>query len=862
MSPNKPLSKWTVAELKEELKSRGLDIKGLKADLLARLQEALENDAAPEEQAPETEHKSEEAGGNQVEDKGETAQDSDKPDKASALVEEEAAVDADAVPPAVPAPEGESEGAGNTAASDEKQDDVTAMAVDANAGGASEPGKASEAAEAPAVEATEQPAGEAAVTCVDPPKADAEKKPDEAEKSSLPAAPAPIAPPKFAPVKPPTVATPVLASVVGTDKPGKSLAELGLEEWLLMDIPEAWRPLPLIQVNNVAEGVSEEDIRSLITGAGVELKSVAIETEGTRNAYLRLLPPPKADTEPKSGDAAAADAETAVADKAEETVTEPPQDAPAKDATMSETAAQASQDAAPEPEKAEDAPAAEEEKQDGEAAPDAAKTGDATQAPAAPEAKPDPQPAVVHKTFSHDEYYNDPDKVATNVSAKINALELELSGRKISTEACSRNGELVTLFIGNLPDELNNEEALASELSKYGSLERCIVITSPDGTSKGYGIAEWTLPSSALKVYNELEEISKEMRKGIPYHQALAARARILGSKTNADTEVKPEAMDEDKEAAPETAAEQEAAAAEDGAPAGAEGGEAEAMDGVAEEKDAAGEDESKPAGEPAESKAEDTEMAQTEAEEVKETAGEAAEDSGEPPAGSAFSAEAATIAAVPGLLAVGKRPFVKPLRAEWNRSSSPASFFSKNLYIANLSPGFQNENILRQEFSIFGPVRECHIAKNKATGFTKGFAFIEFVHSASATAAFKTLDDVNTPMGKLAVAFSNPCKTVQRKKTGGNLSPPAPARLPAMHGRLPAMGGRFSMGSGPVPGGRGFLGPMPGRGMPGRGGMPMGMGPRPVGLNDGPHGLSAAAACCDGAEAAGDDDAAEADGP
>ena len=72
---------------------------------------------------------------------------------------------------------------------------------------------------------------------------------------------------------------------------------------------------------------------------------------------------------------------------------------------------------------------------------------------------------------------------------------------------------------------------------------------------------------------------------------------------------------------------------------------------------------------------------------------------------------------------------------------------------------GFQNEMVLRKEFAVYGPVRECHLAKNKATGYAKGFAFIEFMHSASATAAFKDLDDKMTPMGKLAVAFLNPSK-------------------------------------------------------------------------------------------------------
>ncbi len=76
-----------------------------------------------------------------------------------------------------------------------------------------------------------------------------------------------------------------------------------------------------------------------------------------------------------------------------------------------------------------------------------------------------------------------------------------------------------------------------------------------------------------------------------------------------------------------------------------------------------------------------------------------------------------------------------------------------------NFPQNFHNEMVLRREFAVYGPVRECHLAKNKATGYAKGFAFIEFMHSASASAAYKDLDDMETPMGKLAVAFLNPSK-------------------------------------------------------------------------------------------------------
>lgn len=110
-----------------------------------------------------------------------------------------------------------------------------------------------------------------------------------------------------------------------------------------------------------------------------------------------------------------------------------------------------------------------------------------------------------------------------------------------------------------------------------------------------------SLPSSALKVVNELEEIAKEMRKGIPYPEAVAMQKGALA---------KPPLVVSDTE----TVTPEERPSADDNLETG---------------KDA------KP-----------------------KTEG-----------------------------ASGKKDFVKPTRAEWNRSIAPATFFSKNLYIANLNP-------------------------------------------------------------------------------------------------------------------------------------------------------------------------------
>ena len=46
---------------------------------------------------------------------------------------------------------------------------------------------------------------------------------------------------------------------------------------------------------------------------------------------------------------------------------------------------------------------------------------------------------------------------------------------------------------------------------------------------------------------------------------------------------------------------------------------------------------------------------------------------------------------------------------------------------------GFKDIAQLRTIFEELGEVNECHLPRNKATGNSKGFAFVEFKHSSHA---------------------------------------------------------------------------------------------------------------------------------
>jgi RNA recognition motif-containing protein len=62
------------------------------------------------------------------------------------------------------------------------------------------------------------------------------------------------------------------------------------------------------------------------------------------------------------------------------------------------------------------------------------------------------------------------------------------------------------------------------------------------------------------------------------------------------------------------------------------------------------------------------------------------------------------------------------------------------NLYVGNLSYRL-SEDELRQAFEEFGRVSSCTIIKNKLTGESKGFGFLEMPERSEAEAAINSLN-------------------------------------------------------------------------------------------------------------------------
>ena len=62
------------------------------------------------------------------------------------------------------------------------------------------------------------------------------------------------------------------------------------------------------------------------------------------------------------------------------------------------------------------------------------------------------------------------------------------------------------------------------------------------------------------------------------------------------------------------------------------------------------------------------------------------------------------------------------------------------NIYVGNLSFEVSEEN-LRQAFESFGPVTSARIIKDKYSGQSRGFGFVEMLEQAQAQAAIKSLN-------------------------------------------------------------------------------------------------------------------------
>jgi len=667
MTDGKPLEKWTVPELKAELKKRDLSVQGVKADLLKRLQEAMEGENGEGPADASVEEKAAEAPS--IVDNDQTGA-GEAPDDAAP----EAAGDADPVD--AHAAEGEAGAAGLEHDAETADQEVTPAAEQQQQQGATE-------------ESAQEP-------------------------------------------------------------------DFGPEEWERMDIPESWLPAPIIRVRNIPESSTVDDVKQLLESVGAPVRSIVFDEsekkDGKQAAIVRLQPMPLPWTLTEEDLAVPLLPPIKPTSQEEEQ-----QEAPAAEATdAGKTSTQQEGEEAAQPEEA--AAEGSDTKKDEPAAPSSAQKT----------AKPEEQ-------LDDGRRDGNASKTSRYYAVRLTERQLELGAEKLQVDAAPLS---VTLFIGNVTDD---EERLRTDMEQFGTLERCFIMRNPEGSSKGYGFAEYSLPSGATKAKDELEnrfrqefnavqakrisiaQIKRQMRQQQQYPQS-AVEGQAEGAEaaakmeTDAPAEAKPVGASEEEQADAEVKA--EGTDAEKGAELKAEAVKGEE---VAEEQAAAG---------AAEAAAGDA--GKTEATASKE---EAEEDA-----------------------------LVKIMRAEFMNVRTVHALYAKNLYLANLPQNFTDENVLKSVFEVYGPITSVTIARTPA-GHSKGYSFVEFRRSDHAETAMKAMDGVNHPvLGRLLVSFQNPAKSANR--------PSGPAgrggRSPMGRGRggvyIP---GRASYGRGaPYGYGRGVMGP------------------------------------------------------
>lgn len=74
----------------------------------------------------------------------------------------------------------------------------------------------------------------------------------------------------------------------------------------------------------------------------------------------------------------------------------------------------------------------------------------------------------------------------------------------------------VCLFLSNLPHNAESDEGLRATCAMYGALERCFVMRNPAGASKGYAFAEFTLPGSAAACKEAWNKAGEALRPQLP----------------------------------------------------------------------------------------------------------------------------------------------------------------------------------------------------------------------------------------------------------------------------------------------------------------------------------------------------------
>jgi len=87
------------------------------------------------------------------------------------------------------------------------------------------------------------------------------------------------------------------------------------------------------------------------------------------------------------------------------------------------------------------------------------------------------------------------------------------------------------------------------------------------------------------------------------------------------------------------------------------------------------------------------------------------------------------------------------------------------NIYVGNLSPDVSDEN-LREAFESFGQVTSARIIKDKYTGQSRGFGFVEMPAQSQAQTAIKSLNGRELLGKQMSVKEARP--RAEQGRTGG----------------------------------------------------------------------------------------------
>jgi len=516
MTDSKPLDKWTVKELSQELKSRGLPDKGLKAELLQRLKEAMaasqpsqgeagsaapaaeqQQDAPPPQAAGDQQQQKEEQPQSEQPQQKEEQPQPEQPQQEEQQPQQEQ-MDTDAVKDqgaAAPAGAGEGE-----------------QGQQQQGGGAEEP------QQAPAEPAA---GGEGAKEEPQQPQ-DGQQQQQQQQQLTTPA------------------------------KPAEPKPDLGPEEWETMDVPEYWRPLPLVRVRNIPPTATTEDVKVAIEAHGLTVKSVVFNPDekqkdaDTQVALVRfpplplpwklteedlaapLLPElqhPEPAAEKKEGEGAPEVKKEGEDVKKEGEEAKQEEVKKEGEEVKKEGTADVKMDGAAEEKKEGEGAAAQEKKEDKGAAGEAPKTAPAVEEekkkevlPAASPAKPIVvQPA---KPLPDGRKEGDVFTFAHFVATRLMQRRLAVGEKAVALDAPMLD---LTLFLGNLSEGMEDAK-LQEEMAKYGELERCFVMRNKEGVSKGYGFAEFVVPAPCVKARKELEQQQRQA----PVEGSRADSGRLL----------------------------------------------------------------------------------------------------------------------------------------------------------------------------------------------------------------------------------------------------------------------------------------------------------------------------------------------